>query len=398
MPESPLTASRALLKALACFAPEAFSGADCAVVAEELAQTSKACAAASARAAARAADCGAQRGFGDANDWLGRISGTSAGQAKAVLATAAALEDCPETKEAVVSGELSLAQGAEIARTEAQCPGTESELLGLAKASTLGVLRDKARSRRLKAMDAVELHARQQAARELRSWRDDVGMVRGTFALPPVAGVPIVNRLEAETDRIRNAARRQGSDEPRTAHAADALVKMLSGQGKGKRDRADMVIVYDRTAAVTGEDDEGQAHIVGGGPIPVAEVRRLAERCFVKAVIHDGKRIETVEHIGRYIPAELRTAIELGNPPELNGLICIDCAKPYGLQRDHVDPVANGGLTAYDNLAGRCWECHQQKTEADRRAGLLGGNAKAKGSRKAKGGGDGNDSRGRRPP
>ncbi|HWC39808.1 MAG TPA: HNH endonuclease, partial [Acidimicrobiales bacterium] len=133
-------------------------------------------------------------------------------------------------------------------------------------------------------------------------------------------------------------------------------------------------IVYDRSAVLRGEDNEGSAHIVGGGPIPASEARRMAERAFVKAVIHDGKRIETVKHVGRTIPAELRTAIELGDPPEFNGLICTDCGKRYGLERDHLDPVANGGLTAYDNMRGRCWDCHQRKTERDRQAGLLGRN------------------------
>jgi hypothetical protein len=332
------------------------------------------CATAKVRAAARAADCGAHRGFGDATDWLARISGTSGGQARHMLDTAAALRDCLETKEAVEAGELSLAQGAEIARTEATCPGTESELVGLAKSSGLGVLKDKARSRRLKATDVEELHRRQTAAREVRHWIDGQGMVRLAGALPPAVGVPIVNRLEAETDRIRKAARRQGSDEPRAAHAADALVKTLADKGKGKADRADMVLVYDRTAALRGEENEGSAHVVGGGPIPPSVAKRQAERSFVKAVIHDGKRIKTVKHVGRNLPAELRTALELGHPPEFNGLICIDCGKTYGLERDHVDPVANGGLTAYDNLRGRCWDCHQKKTEADRRAGLLDGN------------------------
>jgi hypothetical protein len=354
------------------------------VLAEELAQTEKVCATAKVRAAARAADCGAHRGFGDATDWLARISGTSGGQARIMLDTAAALEECPQTKQAVDAGQLSLAQGAEITKTAASCPGTEAELVGLAKGSSLGVLKDKARSRRLQATDVDELHRRQQAAREIRHWRDDTGMVRGTFALPQVVGVPIVNRLEAETDRIRKAARREGSDEPRGAHAADALVKMLTGKGKGKADRADLVIVYDRTAAATSEENEGTAHIVGGGPIPPSVAKRQAERAFVKAVIHDGVRIETVKHIGRNLPTVLRTALELGAPPEFNGLICIDCGKRYSIERDHLDPVANGGLTSYDNLRGRCWDCHEKKTEADRRAGLLGGNGKPSGNRKGK--------------
>jgi 5-methylcytosine-specific restriction endonuclease McrA len=117
--------------------------------------------------------------------------------------------------------------------------------------------------------------------------------------------------------------------------------------------------------------------------------RRLAERAFIKAVIHDGVRIETVKHIGRYIPAELRTALELGDPPGFEGLSCVDCGTSEGLQRDHVDPVANGGLTTYDNMRGRCWGCHEKKTEQDRQAGLLGG---------GRSGGGGGGGGGREPP
>jgi 5-methylcytosine-specific restriction endonuclease McrA len=126
---------------------------------------------------------------------------------------------------------------------------------------------------------------------------------------------------------------------------------------------------------------------VGGGPIPASVAKKAAERAFVKAVIHDGKRIETVMHIGRYIPTELRTALELGDPPEFSGLICTDCGKRYSIERDHVNPVANGGITTYDNMRGRCWDCHEKKTEADRQAGLLGpnGNAKRKKKRRANG-------------
>ena len=51
----------------------------------------------------------------------------------------------------------------------------------------------------------------------------------------------------------------------------------------------------------------------------------------------------------------------------------MDCGKRYGIERDHVDPVANGGITSHDNMAGRCYECHQRKTDQDRQAGLLGG-------------------------
>ena len=124
--------------------------------------------------------------------------------------------------------------------------------------------------------------------------------------------------------------------------------------------------------------------------------RRLAERAFVKTVIHDGVRIETVKHIGRYIPAELRTALELGDPPGFDGLGCMDCGNRHGIERDHVNPVANGGPTSRDHLAGRCRGCHQRKTEEDRQAGLLGnGNGNGNGDGNA---GEGGSGGGREPP
>ena len=196
--------ARDLREAAAAFDPALLSGEDCAALAEELAVTEKACAAARVRAAARAADCRAheQRGFSGASDWLARISGSSVADARSALATAGALERCEETREALVRGEVSLAQAEVIVEAEAACAGAEAELLALARRSDLAKLKDEGRRRRLASLDVEELHRRQHQAREWRQWRDDTGMVRMAGALPPELGVPFANRLEAETDRI----------------------------------------------------------------------------------------------------------------------------------------------------------------------------------------------------
>ena len=47
------------------------------------------------------------------------------------------------------------------------------------------------------------------------------------------------------------------------------------------------------------------------------------------------------------------------------------CNRRYGLEWDHVDPVAHNGPTSYDNLSARCKPHHWQKTEQDRQAGLF---------------------------
>lgn len=111
-------------------------------------------------------------------------------------------------------------------------------------------------------------------------------------------------------------------------------------------------------------------------------VRDLIDDAFVKAVTHDGVRIDTVVHYGRHISAEVRSALELGDPPGFEGAVCVDCGRRYRLEWDHLDPVANNGPTSFENLKGRCWPCHRAKTERDRKAGLLGGDGREGARRK----------------
>src|SRR5438105_3413520 len=158
--------------------------------------------------------------------------------------------------------------------TECVCPSRSWRALSsrstAATTPDLKSLRDKARSQRLGALDVDELYARQRAAREFRHWRDELGMVCGSFSLLPEVGVPFVNRLEAETGRVRRAARHQASTEPYGAHAADAFANMIAGEGKGHATRADMNLVCDLWAWRRGHTEgEEVCAIVGGGPIPV---------------------------------------------------------------------------------------------------------------------------------
>ena len=363
-----------LRAALAGFDPAVVSGDDAARIAEELAVTEKACAAARARAALRADECRSheRRGYADAADWLARMSGSSRGKAQAALACAGAVSRGSPTGEALAAGALSLEQAQVIARTESVCPGTETELLALAAQSSLAALEDEARRRRLAVVDPDELHERHHKARELRHWVDGEGMVRMAGALAPEVGVALMNRLDRQTDRLRRATAQR---EPRAAHAADALVAMLTGEGSATRSSTDLVVVCDLDAYRRGHAHPGEpCHIVGGGPIPVSVARRLGQDAFLKVVTHAGGRIDTVAHYGRHIPAELRTALELGPPPTFDGVDCVEagCGRRYGLEWDHVDPVANHGPTSFDNLRPRCWPHHRAKTARDRAAGLLG--------------------------
>ena len=384
MPTTVLAAARVLRDALVDFDAALVSGGDCAVMVEELAATEKACAAARALAAVRAGQCGAHRGkgFADTADWLARATGASMVEARAELETARALGDMPDTKAALTAGELSLAQAHELARTEADCPGSEAELLALAKNGSLKTLKDLGRKRRLGAIDPDDLHRRQHQERSFRHWRNDLGLVAFAGALPPEVGVPFVNRLDAETDRLRRQAKGEGKTEARDAYAADALMRLAAGAGQGKAHRADLVIVCDLRAYRRGHAHAGEpCHIVGGGPIPVALVHQVADDAFIKAVLHDGTRIDTVVHYGRHINAEVRTALELGVVPDFDGVSCTEpeCDRRYHLEWDHEDPSANWGPTSYDNLKPRCYPHHREKTASDRKAGLLKGRGKRHG-------------------
>jgi len=361
-----------LRDAAAEFEADRWSGADCAVIAEELAATVKACAAAGARAAARAVDCNA----GDV-EWLARTTGSTPSDARTTLSTITAAAACPATNDALATGAVSLGQAREIVRAEAAVPGSEVALLEVATTTGMAGLREEARRVVLRARDRDELHREQHASRAVRHWVDELGMVAGNFRLPPESGVPFVNRLDAETDRLRRAARKNGNAEARDAHAADAFVKMTSGTGKGQTSRADVVFVcsLDAYRRGTTEGDE-LCHVIGAGPVPVSVVREaVANDAFVKAVVTDGVKIELVKHFGRRMPVELRTALELGPPTTLDGAVCANdgCDRRHELEMDHDDPVANGGMTSYENIKLRCKPDHWAKTERDRKAGILDG-------------------------
>jgi hypothetical protein len=289
------------------------------------------------------------------------------------------VEESPATRAALIAGEVSLAQAAEVA----SLPAHEAELLAVAKSSGLRAVKDLARKRRCEGIDPEVLHARQLAAREFKHWRDELGMIRFRGALPPETGIPFVNRLDAQTDRHWRTARKEGRREARSVLAADAFVTLTSAVGtpKGKPRGADVVIVADLNAYRRGHAHEGEpCHIVGGGPIPISIARELAKDAFLKVVLHDGVNVHTVAHFGRHRPAHLETALMLGAPPDFEGVTCSDdgCDRHYGLQWDHTDPCANGGPTSLANLKAKCTPHHWDKTERDRRAGLLGGDGPAR--------------------
>ena len=201
-------------------------------------------------------------------------------------------------------------------------------------------------------------------------------MIRVSGAFTPDVGVPVVNRIDTETDRLARAARGDDAEvEPFERTAADAVAKLILDGGTPKSRSAELVLVCDVGAYWRGHTHPGEVcQVIGGGPVPVSVARDLSTEAFIKAVLHDGVAIGTVAHYGRHIRAELRTALGLGPPPLFEGAVCMDegCDRRYHLQWDHLDPFAHGGPTSFDNLGPRCTPHHREKTRRDREDGLLG--------------------------
>lgn len=374
-----LDAIAAFRAALAAFDPEVCSAADCAVAAEALARAEKLSAAKRVLASARAVKTGAYAGRGDRDGpaWLARQTGTSVREAREALDVAERLDECPETRQAVLDGDVSWSQAKTITDAQAEMPGAEGPLLDAARHGSLSEVRDAARKHRQTHTPVEALHDRQRRARTCRTFVDELGMVGVQARLTPEVGLPLLRRLERDTASRYRQARRQQLNESWEACQADALAALCAegGNGKPRRAKVELVIVCDLNAWRRGHAHPGEpCHLLGGGPIPVRVARELSTDAFLKAVLHDGVDIRVVKHFrpDRYRQAELQTALDMGSPPDFEGAACADCGSRHHLEWDHLDPVSNGGPTEYANLQPRCWKDHTRKTEADRQNGLLG--------------------------
>lgn len=90
----------------------------------------------------------------------------------------------------------------ELVTAEAAVPGSTAGLLDVAKTESYRTLKERARDKRLRAIDPDELHLRQHAAMHHRYWTTALGNVAYAGELPPELGIPLMNRHDAETDRL----------------------------------------------------------------------------------------------------------------------------------------------------------------------------------------------------
>ncbi len=98
--------------------------------------------------------------------------------------------------------------------------------------------------------------------------------------------------------------------------------------------------------------------IAGVGPIPVGAATEYLGEAFLKLLILNGTEIKTIAHMGRAIPAKLRTGIE-----ERDRV----CQAPTrdtsgGLEIDHIKHFSEGGPASLEYLVRLCKRHHLQKT------------------------------------
>ena len=120
---------------------------------------------------------------------------------------------------------------------------------------------------------------------------------------------------------------------------------MATGEGPARSLWADLVIVCDLFAWRRGHTHPCEVcQVIAGGRYRRARGRigqgRLLEGCPAR---RGGD--PRLKHFGRHLPAELRTALDLGPVPAFTGAQCGDCGSRFGLEYDHVNPLANQGET-----------------------------------------------------
>lgn len=304
---------------------------------------------------------------------VSRATGTPMGHAKATIELGGNLKAAPELGAALASGAVSAEQAMQIASAEASVPGVTEDLVAVANSEPFHVLKDKARKVKLEAEQHNGLGAKQRASRSGRHYADELGMTHIHLMLEPLVATPIVDRAEADAERLYRAARKSGQTEPFEAYLADAFAGMLSGNGKGRTTRPELVVLVDYETIRGGWKlgPESVCKIPGVGPIDPRDAKAIAEDAVVNAVLVDGKDLRHFKRFSRHVPPEIKVALELGKPPDFDGPVCSDCGNRFRPERDHLEPVVTEGPTSYPNLGWKCNPCHTAKTEADRKAGKL---------------------------
>jgi hypothetical protein len=221
----------------------------------------------------RAWDRGGHR---SAVEWMAAQTGGTLGSAKDALETSRNLADQPSLDEALRDGALSPEKAAAVSDAAKKAPGAEDELVGKAKHSPLGQVRDDCNQAKARGEDAAARAKRCHRNRQAWVGRERDGMV-SLHATGPVAQMALVRAaLEKRTDQNFRAHNRGGDEpEPRDRYAFDALVELLTGTGTATKTktRVNAQVSVDITALRRGWAEAGEiCDAPGVGELTVDEI------------------------------------------------------------------------------------------------------------------------------
>jgi uncharacterized protein DUF222 len=337
--------------------------------------------------AGRAADARVweKEGFRSAADWMAQKTGSGIGETLGTIENSERLLSLPETTEALKRGELSGPQIRELVPALAETPSAEKELLQAAQAKSLKGLKEQCRRTKARAMSEANARARYENIRRtrfLRTWTETDGAGRIEARLTPDDYARFLGAIGQETTAIFHEARKSGRREPSMAYGADALVALVtgtSGTGTGGTndstspgpDRAPrrsstsppttmMHLRVELAALRRGylENDEC-CEIPGVGPVPLATAVNVFGHAILKVIITDGVDVRTVCHVGRAIPAHIRSALDDRDEK----CVVPGCEVEKGLEIDHYQiDFAQDGPTELWNLCRLCRWHHHLKT------------------------------------
>ena len=350
---------------VAALDPACLDGHSASEYLEQFARNERLAAAGTALAARRVEETGAfdKSRHRSAAHYLAKVRGTSVGAATETIKTAERLEHLSATDAEFRAGNLSSTQANLVAEAAAANPHAESGLLESAEIDGVKGLRATAAMAMAAAADQDARAKRIRDEREWRHWCDLDGSGRIAVRGPLELTTRVAKALEPYEKELFEAARASGTRERPEALMFDALVAMADASSGAagsppSSPSATIMVRVDHRAFATGSlaPDE-VCEIVGFGPIPVSTAQRLADDAFLKAIVTDGVDVLSIAHLGRTIPAHLRSALdELFSECSIEG-----CHVNAHLEIDHNQPIEAGGLTELANLNKLCPYHHDEK-------------------------------------
>ena len=296
---------------------------------------------------------------------LAEAAGLPRHEAASQIKTVEALSALPQARDALVGGELSLANAKTLARVAETAGAAAVERDGelLAKAGSLSPEQFNREAGRWVAQRSADngegRYRHQRARRRLRIWTNtDDGMTQMRGEFDPVVGARIEATLRKKAEQLRRSDLKdprgeQRSFDQRVADALDVLTSSGTCAGPGTDKAAAEIAIV---AHLDADGDKAFAEIAGGDTIPPSVLEKHFCNSPLVGVVYNSKGVPLWR--GTTQPRPTKAQIET-----LIGLYgsCAGCgAHADACQAHHIVPRSRGGPHNIDNLMLLCWFCHDK--------------------------------------